>query len=311
MENIIAIQADSLNTLNPKSDTSLLIASELCKMKKKVFFYEPSELLMAQDDSYLAYGHFLDVTYKNHISEFSIVGTSIVPLEKASCIMIRQDPPFDINYITNTYIMEHLKKRGVKIVNDPVGIRSNSEKMAAFEFREFMPPSIVISSFKEMALDFVDQFAEVIIKPLYWFGGRFIEKISKNEDVQQRIEKALEKHKTIILQKFLPEICQGDKRVFIIDGKVCGCMKRIPAEGSFIANLAAGGRAAPSELTSKENEIAELVGGYLKKNGIIFAGLDMINDHLIEINVTSPTGLVAFEKLYGINLAKNITELLL
>jgi glutathione synthase len=147
-----------------------------------------------------------------------------------------------------------------------------------------------------------------VVKPLYWFGGRFIEKIDNRSQAKEIIEKALVLHQYILIQKFLPEIYDGDKRVTIIDGRVAAVMRRKPAEGSFISNLAAGGTAHTAELTSRELHIAETLALYLKQQGIIFAGVDMIGEHLIEINVTSPTGLIAIEKLYGLNLAEDIVS---
>lgn len=307
---IVAIQADPLSSLKLQSDSSLFIASEFCAVGYDVFFYTPSDLAMTYDQQFLAKGSFVDVWFGDYKSAYSISKHATIDLREADIVMIRQDPPFNMNYITNCYILEQLEKCGPRVINSPVGIRKNSEKMSTYNFPQFIPPSLIIGEFSELVEQFVEEHGEVIIKPLYWFGGQFLEKITNPRNIERQIKSAINQHGHIILQKFLSAIYDGDKRIIIINGKVAAAMKRIPVQGNFIANLAAGGSAAPTDLTERETYIAESVGAYLKGQGILLAGLDMIAEFLIEINVTSPTGLVAINKLYGTNLAKDLVEIL-
>lgn len=310
-DKIIAIQADPISQLKPESDSSLFIASEFCKAGYKVFFYTPSDLTVTHDDVFAAKGNFVTVDFDNYKSEYFLLSQDVIDLKYVHIVMIRQDPPFNINYVTNCYILQRLKKYGTIIVNDPTGIITHSEKMSVYQFPDFIPPSLITANFNELVSAFIKKQGEVIIKPLYWFGGQFIEKIIDIHSCRKQIENALSNYGHVIIQKFLPDVYDGDKRVVLIDGKVAAVMKRIPAQGNFIANLAAGGKVARTELTLREKYIAGVVGKYLKKHGILFAGLDMISEYLIEINVTSPTGLVAINKLYGINLAKKIVSVLI
>jgi glutathione synthase len=310
IDKIVAIQADPVSELRPESDSSLFIASELCRVGYKVFFYTPCDLSVTHDKIFTAKGSFVSVDFKDYRSQYSILSNTTINLRTAHIVMIRQNPPFNMKYITNCYILEQLQKYEPYVINDPTGIRANSEKMSVYKFPEFIPPSLIIGHFNELVSNFIIEQREVVIKPLYWFGGQFIKKISDLNTGRKQIETALREHGHIIIQKFLPSVYEGDKRIIIIDGKIAASMKRVPAKGNFIANLAAGGYANYTELSNREKYIAETIGSYLKQQGIFFAGLDMISEYLIEINVTSPTGLVAINKLYGINLAKEIVSTL-
>ena len=307
-KNIVAIQADSLESLKPGSDSSLFIAAELCKRGYEIFFYSPNNLSLINNNC-IASGRFVDVKYSKHQSNFTLKHETILNLTKVHALLIRQDPPFNMSYVTNTYILETLTPK-VLMINNPSAIRSNSEKMVVFKFPEFIPPSIVISSLNEMVIEFITYHEQIVIKPLYCFGGKFIDYMEVNnlKDIKKIINSALKKHGQIIIQKFIPTIYKGDKRIIIIDGKAVAAIRRIPSPGNFLANLAVGGTAEKTELTKKEKTISTIVGEYLKKQDIIFAGIDMIDEYLIEVNLTSPTGLVAIEKLYGLNLGENIAS---
>ena len=304
----IAIQADPLHSLKTKSDSTLFIAAELCTRGYRTFFYTPQDLFL-QDNVCFAQGNFAHVEFTEQESKFTLQEKSHVNLDDVAAILIRQDPPFDMSYITNTYLLDKINPK-VLILNNPIAIRSHSEKVMAFKFAEFIPPSMIISSLQNEAIEFIKEHKQVVIKPLYWFGGKYLEFLEWDnvDNIETKITLSLQKHQHIIIQKFLQKVYEGDKRIIVIDGKVEAVMKRIPQSGNFIANLAAGGSAEKTEITPKEQKIIDVIGPYLKSQGIIFAGVDMIDEYLIEINITSPTGLVAIEQLYGLNLAKPIVD---
>ncbi len=300
---IIAIQADELETLRPTTDTTLFIASELRKSGYRTFFYTTDKLYV-QNGSVYARGRYADSYYSDCSSTFKIIGEELVIcLNGAKAVLIRQDPPFDMNYITSLYILELLQKN-VVVLNDPTGIRACAEKVTPLHYSHCVPPTMVISSLSDEVREFLHLHKNLILKPLYWFGGKHTELLGVSDE--ERIELALKEHGTIVLQKFFPEISNGDKRIFIIDGKAEIALKRVPANGQFRANLASGGTAVRTDISAREHEICSEVGARMKKNGIFIAGLDVIAEHLIEVNVTSPTGFVAIDKLYGVNLASMV-----
>jgi len=304
----IAIQADPLHSLKTKSDSTLLIAAELCSRGYRTFFYTPQDLFL-QNKICFAKGDFAIVEYTGQESQFTLQEKSHINLDDVAAILIRQDPPFDMSYITNTYLLDKVSSK-VLVINNPTAIRSHSEKVMAFKFAEFIPPSMIISSIQNEAIEFIKEHKQVVIKPLYWFGGKYLEflEYDNTNDIREKITRSLQKHQHVIIQKFLPKVYEGDKRIIVIDGKAEAVMKRIPLSGNFIANLAAGGSAQKTEITPKEQKIIDVIGPYLRNQGIIFAGVDMIDEYLIEINITSPTGLVAIEQLYDLNLAKPIVD---
>jgi glutathione synthase len=304
----IAIQADPLHNLKTKSDSTLLIAAELCSRGYRTFFYTPQNLFV-QDNVCFAKGDFAIVEYTGLESTFTLEKNSCLNLDDVSAVLIRQDPPLDMSYITNTYLLDRVNPK-VLFINNPSSIRSHSEKIMTLKFAEFIPPSMIISSLQNEAIEFIKEHKQVVIKPLYWFGGKYLEflECDNTDDIGEKITLSLQKHQHIIIQKFLQKVYEGDKRIIIIDGKAIAVIKRIPQSGNFIANLAAGGTAAKTEITQKEHTIIDVIGPYLKSQGIIFAGVDMIDEYLIEINITSPTGLVAIEQLYDLNLAGPIVD---
>ncbi|MBA2628844.1 MAG: glutathione synthase [Rickettsiaceae bacterium] len=304
----IAIQADPLHDLKTKSDSTLLIAAELCSRGYRTFFYTPQNLFV-QDNICFAKGDFAMVEYTGLESTFTLGENSCLNLDEVSAVLIRQDPPFDMNYITNTYLLDRVNPK-VLVINNPSSIRSHSEKIMTLKFAEFIHPSMIISSLHNEAIEFIKEHKQVVIKPLYWFGGKYLEflECDNTDDIGEKITLSLQKHQHIIIQKFLQKVYEGDKRIIIIDGKAIAVIKRIPQSGNFIANLATGGTATKTEITQKEHKIIDVIGPYLKSQGIIFAGVDMIDEYLIEINITSPTGLVAIEQLYDLNLAGPIVD---
>jgi len=295
---ILAIQGDNLKKINYKNDTTIFLALEAQKQGSKIFYYEPKNIFIINNQIY-AHGNFIKLYDQKKF--YKLLSKKKINLEKSSYLLVRQDPPFNINYVTTTYFLDRLK--GVKIINNPTSIRNVSEKLYSYEFKKYMPPTIFTSRNLDI-ISFIKQNKLSVLKPINGHGGNNI-KLLKGRINKTFLNKYLKKHGYVMCQKFLPGIVNGDKRVFIINGKVVGSFSRIPKKGSFLSNLSKGGTVGSSKLTIKEKRISNLIAKKLKKDGIYFAGLDFISGKLNgDINVTSPTGLKNYFDLTGINLAK-------
>jgi glutathione synthase len=295
---IIAVQGNHPSKLNSKSDTSIFLANEIQK-KYKIFYYEPKNLSII-NSKIVAKGFFIKFNYKSK-SFFKIIKKQKLNLETCKFILIRQDPPFNLEYISTTYILDQIKKK-VRIINNPTAIRNVSEKLYSAKYKKFMPDTIFSQNIDEIK-KFFKVNKNVIIKPIHSFSGNDILLLKKFD--QNKINKFIKKHDHIMCQKFLPKIKDGDKRVFIIDGKVVGAISRVPKKGSFLSNMSKGATPVNVDLTKKELKISKLIAKDLKKENIYFSGIDFIDQKLNgDINVTSPTGLKTFFDLSGINLAK-------
>ena len=295
---IVAIQGNKLSKLNPTTDTSIFLAKEAQKIGLKLFYYEPQNLSIVKN-KVIAKGNFIKFTDNKKFYE--ILDNKLLDLSTVKYILIRQDPPFNLEYITTTYILDNLNK--VKIINNPSAIRNISEKLYSTKFMKYLPKTIFSSDIKQIK-KFLKLNKKIIIKPIHGYGGNNI-KLLNGKLNKKEIVNYLNKHGHIMCQKFLPLIKFGDKRVFIINGKVVGAISRVPKKGSFLSNLSKGASAKLIKLTNKELSISKIVAKDLKQNNIYFAGIDFISGKLNgDINVTSPTGLKTFFDLSGINLAK-------
>ena len=295
---IVAIQGNHPSTLNPITDTSIFLANEV-QNKYKIFYYEPKNLSII-NGKVVAKGYFILFNYSSK-KFFKIIKKQDLNLENCKFILVRQDPPFNLEYISTTYILDHLKKK-VKVINDPTSIRNISEKLYSAKYKKFMPDTIFSQNIDEIK-KFFKVNNNVIIKPIHSFSGNDILLLKKFD--QNKINKFIKKHDHIMCQKFLPKIKDGDKRVFIIDGKVVGAISRVPKKGSFLSNMSKGAIPVNVDLTKKELKISKLIAKDLKKENIYFSGIDFIDQKLNgDINVTSPTGLKTFFDLSSINLAK-------
>ena len=295
---IVAIQGNHPSKLNPKSDTSIFLANEI-QNKYKIFYYEPRDLSII-NSKIIAKGYFIKFNYKSK-NFFKIIQKQKLNLETCKFILIRQDPPFNLEYISTTYILDQIKKK-VRIINDPTSIRNVSEKLYSAKYKKFMPNTIFSQNIDEIKKFFKIN-KNVIIKPIHSFSGNDILLLNKFD--QKIINKFIKKHDHIMCQKFLSKIKDGDKRVFIIDGKVAGAISRVPKKGSFLSNLSKGAVPINVGLTKKELKISNLIAKDLKKENIYFSGIDFIDQKLNgDINVTSPTGLKTFFDLSNIDLAK-------
>ena len=296
---IIAIQGNHPSKLNPKTDTSVFLANEIQKKKYKIFYYDPKNLSVIGSKVF-AKGFFVKFNYDSK-KFYEILKRKKLNLTKCKFILIRQDPPFNLEYISTTYMLETIKNK-VKIINNPTSIRNISEKLYSIKYKKFMPSTIFTQNIDEIK-SFFKKNKYVILKPIHSFGGNDIHLLSKFK--LDFIKKFIKKHNHIMCQKYLSKISKGDKRVFLINGKVCGVISRVPKKGSFLSNMSKGAVAKNAQLTKLEKKVSKIIAKDLKKEQIYFAGIDFIDEKINgDINVTSPTGLKTLYDISKINLAK-------
>ena len=298
----IAIQMDPLETINPKEDSTYVIAKEAQRRGYKIFHYGPKNLSIKNNKVFAKCFYFkiLESEYKK-IKKKKI---SNIALDNFDCILVRQDPPFNMEYITATYFLEMVRNK-VLIINNPTEIRNNPEKLSMFNFKRFIPDTLISEDQIEIK-KFIKKHKVVILKPLYGNGGEGIEKVlvgqARNNQI---ILKMIKKYKgAIIAQKFIKEIDKGDRRIILINGDYVGSVARIPKKGSIKANFHAGGTAKKTGFVYRDKEICKKLKPYLKKHNLFFAGIDVIGNYLTEINVTSPTGMQEINKLNNVSVEK-------
>ena len=298
----IAIQMDPLEKINPKEDSTFVIAQEAQRRGYKLFHYLPKDISL-KNNTIIAKGCYFKII--NQGKKFFKKQKKIsINLNQFHCVLVRQDPPFNMEYITATYFLEMLNQK-VLVVNNPTEIRNNPEKLSMFNFKNLIPDTLISGDLTEIQ-NFIKKYKFTILKPLYGNGGEGIEKVTKgslkNKTIIQRM---IKKYKgAIIAQKFIKEISQGDRRIILIDGEYVGSVARIPKKGSIKANFHAGGSAQRSELVFKDRKICSKLKPYLKKKGLFFTGIDAIGNYLTEINVTSPTGMQEINRLDNTRLEK-------
>ena len=303
MKKIIAIQADKINSINIKTDTTFQLVLEAQNRGYRIFWYETKDLnllnkkVIAKADQI----KFFD----NSQNYFKKIKKINLDLSKTKFVLMRQNPPFNMDYITATFYLEFLKN--TKVVNNPKSVRNISEKFYSINFLKMMPPTIFTENIQEIK-KFLKKNRKIVIKPIHGFAGKNILFI-QNRLNNSSISRYLKSFGTVMVQKYLPGVIKGDKRIFIINGKVCGAIQRIPSKGSILSNISQGGTAVKTKLNLKEKKVANTIAKELKKENIFFAGIDLVSGYLIgDINVTSPTGLPQYKELTGINLAKNFWD---
>ena len=298
----IAIQMDPLEKINPKEDSTFVIAQEAQRRGYKLFHYSPKDISL-KNNTIIAKGCYFKII--NQGKKFFKKQKKIsINLNQFHCVLVRQDPPFNMEYITATYFLEMLNQK-VLVVNNPTEIRNNPEKLSMFNFKNLIPDTLISEDLNEIQ-NFIKKYKFTILKPLYGNGGEGIEKVTKgslkNKTIIQRM---IKKYKgAIIAQKFIKEISQGDRRIILIDGEYVGSVARIPKKEVSKANFHAGGSAQRSGLVFKDRKICSKLKPYLKKKGLFFTGIDAIGNYLTEINVTSPTGMQEINRLDNTRLEK-------
>ena len=297
----VALQMDPVHTININGDSTFALGLEAQARGHTLFYYEPKNLSM-RDGRVYARGHWLTLRREagNH---FTLGEPEIVNLTDLDVVLLRQDPPFDMSYITTTHMLELVHPK-VLVVNDPSEVRNAPEKLFATRFEGLLPPTL-ISRDPEEIKSFRAEFGDIIVKPLFGNGGAGVFRLREGDE---NLVSLLEMFSSInrepvIVQKYLKDVRKGDKRIILIDGKPAGAINRVPAEGEARSNMHVGGRPEKSLLTKREQEICEMIGPELKRRGLIFVGIDVIGDYLTEINVTSPTGIQEIDRFDGSNLA--------
>ena len=298
----IAIQMDPLEKINPKEDSTFVIAQEAQRRGYKLFHYLPKDISL-KNNTIIAKGCYFKIINQGK-KIFKKQKKISINLNQFHCVLVRQDPPFNMEYITATYFLEMLNQK-VLVVNNPTEIRNNPEKLSMFNFKNLIPDTLISEDLNEIQ-NFIKKYKFTILKPLYGNGGEGIEKVTKgslkNKTIIQRM---IKKYKgAIIAQKFIKEISQGDRRIILIDGEYVGSVARIPKKGSIKANFHAGGSAQRSGLVFKDRKICAKLKPYLKKKSLFFTGIDAIGNYLTEINVTSPTGMQEINRLDNTRLEK-------
>lgn len=299
----VAFQCDAFETLDPQTDTTLALMAEALERGFHVSAYTPPTLSW-REGALTAFGPKISLQGKR----LQASDPTPIPLEAMDVLWIRQDPPFDMTYLTPTYLLETLPPQTL-LLNDPDGLRSAPEKLLITHFPELLPPTLITSE-QEKAQAFLQEQGPLVLKPLYDYGGRSIFHVQTAADLRQRWHElcALYPQVPFLCQTFLPEVYEGDKRLFLIEGTYAGGYKKRPPPGEFRSNLCNGGQAVAYTPTPRDLEICESLGPLLRKKGLFFVGLDVIGPFLTEINVTSPTGLKAFNHLYHRKLEKKIWD---
>lgn len=297
----IALQIDPLDSLNTARDSSLYLAYEAQKRGHHIYFYEPHQLCLDQGQ---VMADVTPVTLDKNKEPYYALGTmEYRNLNAMDIILMRQDPPYDMRYLTYTYFLEYLDPK-VMVLNNPREVRNSPEKLFPFHFKQFMPPTLVSESYDAIMRFFQNQQHTIILKPLYAFGGQDVYHATSEKELKEAYNQLLSKYPSpMVAQQFLANIKQGDKRILLLDGEFLGALNRIPTNHDFLSNMAQGGIAHKTTLTNREKQICDALKPELKKRGLILAGIDVIDGYLTEINTTSPTGLVVIDELYQTNYA--------
>ena len=297
---IVAIQGDQLKNLNVKTDSTIFLANEAQKRGFKLFYYYPENLSNIRGKT-ISKGYFIKINYSKK-KFYKILKKTKLDLSLTNYVLIRQDPPFNLEYISTTLLLDRIKYK-TKIINDPTAVRNISEKFYSLNFEKYMADTIFTKDLLEIK-NFFKKHKKIIIKPIHSFGGNDIYLIAEKFG-ERKIKKILKKHGHIMCQMFLSKIKFGDKRVFIINGKVCGAISRVPKLGSILSNMSKGAIPRLANLTKNELKISNIISKKIKRDGIYFAGIDFIDGKLNgDINVTSPTGIKTYFDLSNVNLAE-------
>ena len=292
----IAIQMDPLEKLDLKGDTTFILGLEAIKRGFDVSFYSPSDLIY-KDDTVYANTKALDLGFKKGKEIFFYGKERIVKLSSLDVILMRQDPPFNMSYITATHILEKIASKTL-ILNNPFHVRNAPEKIFVTEFSQFMPETLITREVNEI-IKFKKKNKKIIIKPLYGNGGEGVFYIKDNDSNFNVILEHFLKlsDEQFIIQNYIPEVKKGDKRIILIDGEVVGAINRIPAKNENRSNMHVGGKPIKTSLNKNDKVICETISPYLKSKGLFFVGIDVIGKYLTEINVTSPTGIREINRL--------------
>jgi len=302
----VAIQMDPIESVNIDADSSFVLGLEAERRGHALFHYQPRDLFFREGR---VFAKVRPMRLRREPGNHAMMGTpEVLDLAGLDVILMRQDPPFDMSYITATHLLEHVHPRTL-VVNDPVHVRNAPEKLFVAHFEGLMPPTLITSDRNQIKA-FREQHKDIVVKPLFGNGGSGVFHIApEDENLNALIEMFTQLYREpMIVQRYLPEVRQGDKRIILVDGVAAGAINRVPPPGEARANMHAGAVPQPAKLSNREREICAAIGPALKERGLIFVGIDVIGDYLTEINVTSPTGIQEINRFDKVTLERDIWD---
>ncbi|HKD24160.1 MAG TPA: glutathione synthase [Rhizomicrobium sp.] len=302
----VAIQMDPIEKIDIGGDSTFALALEAQSRGHSLLYYGPRDLTF-RDGAVVARARPLTVKPVKG-DHFALGEPSVVDLSQSQVVLMRQDPPFDMAYITATHILERLQPKTL-VVNDPFHVRNAPEKLFVTLFKDLMPPTLITSDREEIR-SFRAKHGDIILKPLYGNGGAGVFRVKPDdENLGALLEMFTQFYREpVIVQRYVPEVRKGDKRIILVDGEFAGAINRVPAQGEARSNMHVGGKPEATTLTAREKAICAALGPELKSRGLIFTGIDVIGDYLTEINVTSPTGILEVRRFGGADIAKLVWD---
>ncbi len=302
----VAVQMDPVEAIDIAGDSTFALMIEAQARSHELFYYQTSTLAL-MDNVLTAHGHTITVRDKAG-DHFTLADERRIDLGSQDVVLMRQDPPFDMGYITATHLLEHIHPKTL-VVNDPAEVRNAPEKLFVNDYPQFMPPTLITRDWDEIKA-FRKDHGDIILKPLYGNGGAGVFRLQHGDQNMNSLLELFDQafREPFIAQKYLADVRAGDKRIILIDGVAAGCINRVPAEGESRSNMHVGGRPEPVDMTTRDHEICEALGPELKRRGMIFVGIDVIGDYMTEINVTSPTGIREVKNFGGNDIAVMIWD---
>jgi glutathione synthase len=303
-----AIQMDPIERLTIRGDSTFALMLEGQRRGHELLYYTPADLAM---NNRRVVAHVRQVSVKDEEGDhFQLGERTLIDLAECDVVLLRQDPPFDMSYITTTHLLEPLQP-GVLVVNDPGFVRNSPEKLFVTQFPELMPPTLITRSLEDVRA-FRQEHRDIILKPLYGNGGAAVFRMQPEDSNVGALVELFQAvfREPFIVQRYQPEVRKGDKRIILVDGEIAGAINRVPAMDEARSNMHVGGRAEPTGITEREREICATIGPELKRRGLIFTGIDVIGDYLTEINVTSPTGIREVKRFGGADIAAMIWDVM-
>jgi glutathione synthase len=302
----VAVQMDPIERINVAGDTTFALMLEAAARGHQLFYYTPDRLSLIEGT---VAAEAAEVSVRDVKGDhFTLQPKQRLDLSTVDVVLLRQDPPFDLAYITSTHLLEMLP-RDVIVVNDPASVRNAPEKLFVLDYPQFMPETLITRD-KAAITEFLDRYGEAVMKPLHGHGGAAVFKLTRDDPNFGSLYDlfAVTFKEPWVVQRFLPQVAQGDKRIILVDGVAVGAVNRVPARGDIRSNMVRGGAASATEFTPREREICDTLGPELQRRGLLLVGIDVIDGHLTEINVTSPTGLRAIKNLGGPDLAVSVWD---
>jgi len=306
MKLVVAIQMDHVSTIDIDGDSTFVLGLEAQRRGYPLWHYTPADLAF-RDRKVIARAQPMTLRREkgNH---FTLGEPKVLDLATTDVVLLRQDPPFDMSYITTTHLLEHIHPKTL-VVNDPASVRNAPEKLFVTHFDGVMPPTLIASDARQIRA-FRDEHKDIILKPLFGNGGAGVFRVRPDdENFNSLLEMFSQRSREpVIAQRYLPEVRKGDKRIILIDGEPVGAIDRVPADGEARSNMHVGGKAVKASLSKRDREICDIIGPALAERGLLFVGIDVIGDWLTEINVTSPTGLQQIDRFDGVSLEARIWD---